>query len=197
MKSFYAWIVATLCLTASTADAVEMRVGWTRSGDLTTIELSLSNPDQAFVTGLEVDLLLPSDATVLSGEAASIYFVQSCLPTECIGGIRSVANAFYDYRDLTVGYWPGDELVEVVRAVSISGSPATGALDPGLDGSAVDVRITLFDLRGPVYIQGRYADGVNVLPIRLVGSLPTAPEPGTALLLGLGLAGLASTRRRH
>lgn len=47
-------------------------------------------------------------------------------------------------------------------------------------------------------IDGEFADGVDVFPITstAVYTVHVVPEPGMALLMGLGLAGLAIAHRR-
>ncbi len=48
------------------------------------------------------------------------------------------------------------------------------------------------------FVDGTYSDGTNVFPIQSGTTFEVfvGPEPSTALLMGLGLAGLSFRRRR-
>ena len=103
------------------------------------------------------------------------------------------------------------------EGVDTNGTPGSGALDIGVDGALVgdgDVhfRVQFQAVFGIVNVQevtldlGVHPEFGNVL-VGAGGSilpfvndsvyLTVIPEPGTALLFGLGLAGLATTRRRE
>lgn len=89
-----------------------------------------------------------------------------------------------------------------MHALGLAPSVNTGAVDPGLDGGVTtpserDVTIRLAGLTAGEYlltIGGWFSDGANTLPIdgTATVSVTVIPEPGTALLVGLGMAGLAA-----
>lgn len=73
-----------------------------------------------------------------------------------------------------------------LRTVTFTLSHATRALDLTL------VSGQTFGVRATSVGEGRCRDGSS----KLSGVIPVVPEPGTALLMGLGLAGLTSVGRR-
>jgi len=73
-----------------------------------------------------------------------------------------------------------------LRMVTFTLSHATRALDLTL------VSGQTFGVRATSVGEGRCRDGSS----KLSGVIPVVPEPGTALLMGLGLAGLTSVGRR-
>ena len=126
-----------------------------------------------------------------------------------------MSNVFFDPTDLSGGiYTPGDDSVSIVSALSLNATTQIGGSDPGLDAniddifnpSVRDITITLMadlTLVGGVFdliANAEYSDGTNTLPLGAVAGFSVnvipIPEPGTALLMGLGLAGLAGAGRR-
>lgn len=201
MRLIQVFIVAVAFLAASAASAIEMVISSTVNGDQTTIEIALSNNDGSAVQGIEIDLTgLAGVANVVSGQASRYNFAQACFgsPIQCFGGVESVKNAFFDRDDLRGGgYAAGDNQVELLRSLALGATTASGAGDPGLGPQSVDIRVVLAATGGGnVNIVGRYSNGTDVLPFG-GGSVSIIPEPGTAVLMGLGLAGLAGAGRRR
>ena len=176
-------------------------------GETFTINLAFDNASGDLVGAVLADLSgLAGVATVTSGRSSpSGHFFTVCSDSACFGGIDTVRNAFFDPDDLSGGqYVPGDDSVRIVSALTLSPTMGTGVLDPGLDGTpgtpgARDVEITLLAQTVGVYslqVGGEYSDGVTTFEIPGPSiELTVVPEPGSALLLGLGLAGLATLRR--
>lgn len=202
MRLFQVLSVTLAFLVASAASAVELAVTTSAVGNQTTIEISLTNLSASTVQGMEIDLVgLAGVANVASGQAAQFNFVAFCAnPTTCFGGVDSVNNAFFNFNDLTQGgYMPGDNLVELLRALTLNPTVQTGALDPGIGGNPnVDIRAVLTVLTpGDLTINARYSNGVDVLTFAT--ETVTVPEPGAvaAALAGLGTVfAVVGVRRR-
>ena len=99
--------------------------------------------------------------------------------------------------------------VEIIAAINLDDMfGATAFDDPGLDGSPGSVQFQLlFEAAGPgattlIIGGGSDLDGVSGgdnpgVIINDTVTITVIPEPGTALLMGLGLAGLAAAGRRR
>jgi hypothetical protein len=204
--------VLTMFFVSSTASAIEFSVLTSptvtiNAGDSTTIDIGLANASLTSNVGVVGTITGLTGAFVESGEAAGFFFVGFCSPSNCFAGINTNDTAFYDSSDLSAGssYIPGGDQVTIISALALSATSANGAIDPGLDGalnvpSERDVTITINFPTPGVYnllIGGTYGSGGNQ-PITSTASVVVnvVPEPGTALLMGLGLAGLAAAGRR-
>jgi hypothetical protein len=215
----------TMFFVASTASAVEFTLlsAGTVSvtpGESFTVSIALDNINTesnqgvvGTITGMAgvVNVVSGVSATGLDalGEAGT-HFVNQCFSSMCFGGITNNSNTFFNADDLAgEGYGgAGSDLVTIVSALSSSAGAATGANDPGLGNTlgapqgahnAEDVSIVLVAVgSGELTIGGTFASGGNQ-PITSTATLTVnvIPEPGTALLMGLGLAGLASAGRRR
>lgn len=202
MRLFQVLIVTAAFLAASAASAIELAVTTSTVGNDTTIEISLTNVSASTVQGLEIDLVgLAGVGNLTSGKAAKFNFVLFCQnPTTCFGGVDSVKNAFFDWEDLTAGgYVAGDNQVELLRALSLNPTTATGAGDPGVDGNPnVDIRAVVTAVAsGDLTINARYSNGVDVLTFAT--ETVTVPEPGAvaASLASLGaVLAVVGVRRR-
>lgn len=214
MRLFSLVTVTTVFLAASAASALEFSVIGQDTftvlpGDSFTVDIALTNTSGDSVAGITGTISgLAGVANVDSGVTASAHLAQFCSPTQCFGGVSTVDNAFFNPNDLSQGnYNPGDDEVVIVNALALSPSVADGSGDPGLIGavnepSDLDVRITLVAAgvgQSVLTVGGSFSDGTNTLPITATASIGVTviPEPGTALLMGLGLAGLATAGRRR
>ncbi len=159
---------------------------------------------------------------VTGGDIASSMFNQVANPF--LGGLDNVLPGVKHVGSPGVpingpGYVP-PTLTHAVLFEGVSLTPTTGdgSLDPGVDGGVTGAdgqahfrvfltvlasgltspqEITLdfgaLEEFGQVFVDG----AANVVPVSNASlTFSIVPEPGTALLLGLGLAGRATTRRR-
>lgn len=212
-----AFLVAVLVVSiAPAANAIEISVLGAPTvtvnvGEAFQINLALDNASATSTIGVEVRLsgMAAAGASAISGQSAGTHFAESCSLSECIGGLDTIDNPFYNPNDLSASgaYTAGDDSIVIVLAVAVEATSQTGAVDPGLDGAINDpsfrdvtLNLMMTELGIHVFtISGEYADGVDVLPIEIpvVFIAQIIPEPTTTLLLGLGLAGLATAGRRR
>lgn len=216
MKKAVLLAISLALAIASTANAIEISVigpdfGTVDSGEAFTINLAVENASGTSTVGVEGDLsgMAAAGAVVVSGQSATDQFVLFCSQSGCFGGLQYFGGAFWNPNDLpsSGNYTPGDDSIQVVNSISASGSTTseTGAIDPGLDGainepSARDVTISLIASVVGVHvltISGDYSDGTQVIGLPgTTFTVTVVPEPGSALLLALGLFGLSTSRCR-
>ncbi|MEZ4281997.1 MAG: hypothetical protein R3F21_20530 [Myxococcota bacterium] len=217
---------ATVILTASAATASVLftitatttsgrPVSSVLIGDVVTIDIRVSSAGSPAVAGLGAAIFGYDGSMVdfLSGSAVSSILHETCLPG--IGCFNGIDNQIGGASPLSEGTVSAGPYVQLFNGVSLIPRTGTGAQDPGLDGIVgggdAQFRVT-FAVTGAttfqigtnsadpvlgnavVYSGGVIADATNAQLTISVG--PGIPEPGGALLMGLGLAGLAMGRWR-
>jgi len=199
----------------ATAGAVEISIIGATSATITeggafTIDLGLDNASLDSTPGFEGTLsgLSAAGASVTGGQAAHTYLNQFCFAgSGCFNGISSL-GAFYNPNDLSEHFNPGDDSFLAINAAGVTFSANDGAIDLGVANdiatatpSPIDAIINLVATVVGVHqitVGGSWSDGVDVFSLaESTFILTVVPEPGTALLVGLGLVGLAASGRRR
>jgi len=195
-----------------------------QNGDVLTFDLRLENAGNADVYGLSMgvtgydnnnDGLVTNDFLrfVPGGGVASSAFNTTLLPGPvALGGLANTRTAPTQIGAGAPFFNP--RRVQLFDGVALTPSNGNGSLDVGVGGTAVgtgDVHFrVLFQVTGPAtptsitldFGVGQFgnaaigADGVELAFNNASYVVNVIPEPGTALLLGLGLGGLAAIRRR-
>lgn len=133
-----------------------------------------------------------------------------------ITGLENQRSAPVEIWDLNQ-FNPQPNRVALFQGISPGGTTGTGAVDRGVDGGFTvagdDVHLRVIFAAAPQSIDAEtitlnfgvdqsighvaVGNGGSILPFNNASyTLTVIPEPGTALLMGLGLAGLAANRRR-
>jgi hypothetical protein len=177
-------------------------------GGTFAIDLAVDNASQDSVALVELAILGSHAAGMLvtSGRASRQILVQDFGGVGG-GGLPSLVNSFYDPDDFTQNRQPTAVFDNILVGAWLDTSPRTadGSLDGGIDGTNVldpqprDSTITfLAESLGvytltvaPSWVEfGSNGSAYYELPPIGI-SVSVVPEPGTALLLGLGLVALA------
>ena len=194
-----------------------------QTGDVVTINIRMSNPAAVAIFGIGAGAQ-GWDNSVAEFVSAELGLGKYFCPTAtCNTGLDN--GVTYPNADENTGNWlvgPGDiqnvagvgSYFPIVQAISTTGRAGNGARDPGLDGvvngndaqfrivfragapgtTTINIGTNANPTLGNVVV---LAGGVTEQAVNSLISLTVVPEPGTALLMGLGLAGLAAAGRRQ
>lgn len=207
-----AFLLPAISLTNQMAHAVEVSVVGSNTvtvlpGELVTVDLLLRNPTGDPVAGLAYSAhgYDESVADFHSGEAISKYLTTVCIaPGSCFGGLDNLnAGALEETEIGSRG-----KRIQFAISASLVGFTNTGDTDQGLDGveGSSQFRI-LFEAIAPgittILLDTSYQGDAVILtdPVRTIAGIGSTftirvvPEPGTAILMGLGLIGLATSGR--
>jgi hypothetical protein len=195
-------------------------------GDILTIDAVVTNPTAVEIWGLGLLVngydedrngIADSGLVYDSGAVTGGMFTQLIDPT--LGPLGQIDNVRTEPEE----QWNFDPFdhealrLSIFDGATLSPSSANTGLDTGVDGALINTGDVHFRVSfratslgsappsaftltlgvDPEY--GAVAVGANGATLPFVNDtvyLQVVPEPGTALLFGLGLAGLASTRRR-
>lgn len=174
-------------------------------GDTITLDIRISSTGvPVFGLGAAVEGY-GSVADFQSGQAVAGYLYDFCFPgAGCFNGLDNLNGGALVEN--------AGGFVQIANSASLTGRAGTGAIDPGLDGttSGAQFRVS-FVATAPgaatITVGGSddpalgnvvvLAGGVTEAVINSSIAINVVPEPGTALLMGLGLAGLAAAGRRE
>ena len=200
---------AAMCFVASTAAAVDFSIIGADSatvnvGDSFTIDILVTNTAGTELAGLGASVSEYGANEFDSGAAVSSYLNAVCVsPGICFGGLLNLAGGALE--ESAIGGF-GDR-VQIALSAGLSTVANDGSIDQGIDGVVGTTQFSLTftaaesaDILIGTSYQGDgviLGDGTSIQAQGATFSLNVIPEPGTALLMGLGLAGLASAGRRE
>jgi hypothetical protein len=196
----------------STASAVEFVVlngpGADLSvGDEVTIQIRIRDAVGVFGLGASVFGYDEGVADFAAGDAVGSYLNPICVPgAGCFNGLTNLAGGALS--ESAIG--ANGNRVQIGNSAGLSAVTAVGDDNPGLDGviggggsqfnvtfRAVGLGSTTLSIgtgyQGDVVV---LAGGVTEQATNGSFTINVIPEPGTALLMGLGLVGLATAGRR-
>ncbi len=199
---------ATWTVVASTNGAGGL--GALEIGDQIILDVTLRTDDFGFAIAGSVNNY---DNTVVSLNAGASLIAPNvlnaaCFPAfGCIQGLANQVPAPIPFQENAVG--PGVE-AEFLAALGVTAAAGQGSVDEGAaTGIAGDAQFQIvFTAAGPgtttlnvgtfaAYLDG-YTGSFDTDVNNPAGvTVTVVPEPGTALLMGLGLAGLAAAGRRE
>jgi len=212
---------AVLTISATAASDSGRPLNALHVGDVVTIDVTARSSgasEPVFALGLSAGHYNESVADFTGGLAPKNLFNGACFPgAGCFGGIENilpgavVSNPFSGYtnielqEDSVAGF---GNRVQMFNGVTLAGATVDGSNDVGVDGNIGSPQFQiLFTAMGLGETDVFIGVDPNLLDAFVIGGggggivldtivgLRVIPEPGTALLMGLGLAGLATRRR--
>ncbi|MAG30035.1 MAG: hypothetical protein CL908_03970 [Deltaproteobacteria bacterium] len=178
-------------------------------GEEVTLDIRISSDGTpTFGMGASVWGYDEAVADFVSGENAASYLYETCIPTYgCFTGLTNLAGG----AAVESAIGANGNRVQIANSAGLVGITGTGADDPGLDGvvaggdaqfrilfTATGAGATTLNIGTGYQGDGIILDGGENEPaVGATIGLNVIPEPGTALLMGLGLAGLAAAGRRR
>jgi hypothetical protein len=208
---FFAASVAGAAATfTATASSSGGPISALNPGDVVTIDITLGS-DGSAVFGLGVSAVgyNPAIASFTSGSVPANVLNAICVaPGTCFGGLANTTGSAAE-STANVPNLPEIQLFNGVSTVAVNG---TGSADQGvITLVAGDPQFQIVFTAGSTFGSTTISIGANdAYGDQVIGTggaveaatnaavtLTVIPEPGTALLMGLGLAGLASAGRRN
>jgi len=174
------------------------------AGDFITVEIDFANPDGDLMTDVASTIIIQSDQLAFAGSlnAATIFAFQGGgFPPPPATSLAAIGPPDVKINTPDLGGGDGDVWIQS------SAFAGTGTIGEGPDDSAItlffevlagatgstELNFDIVQTAGDVPFSGGGAISVTInnAVINLI------PEPTTALLMGLGLAGLAAAGRRR
>jgi hypothetical protein len=179
-------------------------------GDVVTIDIQLTSDGEALyglggsAVGYDASVAVFSTGTTT---ASALNLVCLPAPTGCLGGLPNSTSNPLTESSLNA---PGLPEVQFFNGISVAPITGTGLLDEGYSGVAGTAQFQLVFSAGAagtttinLGANGAYGDnaigagGTTLASTNGAITITVVPEPGTAILMGLGLVGLASAGRRN
>ena len=203
-----AWGAALWSVSASSSDGSSP--GALTVGAQVVLDISLRTTDRAFsiagsVNGYDNRFIRLNTA---ESRISETVLSSICIPGPgCFGGLTNAYGGYggYTFEERAVG--PGVE-AEFLAAYATAPAGGDGSIDPGVvTGVPGDAQFRIvFDVVGVFFsttVQigtfAEYLDGYqgteDAMVVNTSVVIAVIPEPSAALLVGIGLAGLASARR--
>jgi len=193
---------------------LDLRVRLDSGDSINALGASIYNYDPliSFVSGQAVDALFFQDGPLTPpDDPICVMYPFACSSG---GGITNGAGGALSEQNASPGTdFSGTPEIELIRAISLFDlySPVPGLVDPGLDGIPGSAQFTVMLQAGGLsgtqeIIWGLGADlngivgplgGEPIIQQNKIFSVTVVPEPGIALLFGLGLMSLAHSKRRR
>lgn len=189
---FIAVIFASLLLVETEAQSLELRFREAGSG----LQFIDANPTE----NITIDVLLDTQGVALGGLQINFAWdAEASSPV--LGGVGFIANGVFGAESITP---VTQSAVGSEGSVAYVGFDATGVFP--VNGSSLLIgQVTATVIGGlgqdtSLTVLGFFASDANSTPVSggvSGAAISVVPEPSTALLVGLGLAGLAGVRRRN
>ena len=203
-----AFAAATWSVAASTSDGSPLDA--VTQGAQIILDITLRTDDFAFgIAGSVNDydnaiVGLDAGASLISASVLN----QVCIPgAGCFAGLTNQVGGAITFEERT-NTGPGPE-AEFLAALGLAAAGGQGDVDPGIvTGVAGDPQFriiytaltpgtTTMQIGTYEEYQDGYTGTVDSIANNTTLQITVVPEPGTALLMGLGLAGLAAAGRRN